>query len=109
MAPSAGLPIATIWRRNRIFRDDESSEIDWRGEGVLMVRAGAAVENVGLDAAGCAFLDACASGRTLAESAMAWLALNGAADLSDLMARLLGAGAFGRLEIRDEQTKEQPL
>lgn len=90
-------PIATIWRRNR-KEGDFDAEIDWRGEGVLVVRPRAEVETADLDAAGCAFLDACARGDTIAEAAARSLAADPRADLAALMARLLSAGAFERLE-----------
>ncbi len=95
-------PIATIWRRNRYPAADDAREITWRGEGVLVVRPGAAVEHAELDAAACAFLDACAAGRTLADAAAAALALSAETDLARLMAQLLEAGAFGRLDVSDQ-------
>jgi hypothetical protein len=58
-----------------------------------------AVEHVALDAAACAFLDACAAGGTLADAAAAALAVNAETDLAHLMAQLLEAGAFGRLHV----------
>lgn len=100
-------PIVTIWRRNRAPCEDDAAETEWRGEGVLVVRSEGAVENVDLDPAGCAFLDACASGRTLSDAAMVALAVNAQSDLARLMARLLDAGAFGRLDILDDEAKEQ--
>jgi hypothetical protein len=98
-------PIVTIWRRNRYPAEDDHTEIDWHGEGVLVVRPVGAVENVDLDTAGCAFLDACAVGGTLADAAGAALAMDAQVDLARLMARLLEAGAFGRLEVLDDSTE----
>ena len=60
-----------------------------------------AVEHVALDAAACAFLDACAAGGTLADAAAAALAVNAETDLARLMAQLLEAGAFGHLHVPD--------
>lgn len=92
---SETLPIATIWQRNRAPQiDDVGPEIDWRGEGLLLVRPRDVVESVALDAAGCAFLDACAAGRTVLDAANAALARDAGADLSRLLADLLCAGAF---------------
>jgi hypothetical protein len=99
------LPIATLWRRNRYPADDDPSEIDWHGEGLLVARPGSAVENVDLDVAGCAFLDACATGGTLGDAAAAALAADAQADLARLMARLLEAGAFGQMDILDLELK----
>jgi hypothetical protein len=100
-------PIATLWRRNRYPDQSDQAEIDWHAEGGLVVRPAAAVENVALDAAGCAFLDACASGGTLADAAAAALAEDAAADLARLMARLLEAGAFGRMDRLDHPPEER--
>jgi hypothetical protein len=93
-------PIATIWRRNRYVLGGE--DIDWRGEGVLIVRPVGAVESAALDAAGCAFLNACAAGETLAAAASAALATDAQADLARLMSRLLEAGAFGN-QLEEQQ------
>jgi Putative DNA-binding domain len=92
-------PIVTIWRRNRYPDGADDGEIEWRGEGVLVVRPQAAVEHVALDAAACAFLDASAAGRPLADAAAAALAASTTIDLARLMARLLDAGAVGGLDI----------
>jgi hypothetical protein len=46
----------------------------------------------------CAFLDACAAGHSLAGAAAAALAADGDVDLARLMADLLDAGAFARLD-----------
>jgi hypothetical protein len=91
-------PIFTIWSRNRQDNVDES-EIAWHGEGALVVRPFDRVEFIQLGRADIAFLDACAAGETLSEAAMAALAADGAADLSQTMARLLAAGVFGRIVI----------
>jgi hypothetical protein len=101
------LPIATVWRRNRYPVELEDAEIDWRAEGVLVVRPGGSVGNVDLDASGCAFLDACASGGTLAEAAAAALAVDAQADLAQLMSQLLEAGAFGRMDHLDHPAEER--
>jgi hypothetical protein len=90
----ADQPIYTIWQRNREASDDER-EIDWRGEGALLVRPRGEVQWAQLDAAGCAFLDACAAGQSLSEAAGAALEAQEDADLERLMKTLLEAGAFG--------------
>ena len=96
-------PIYTIWHRNREAVDDER-EIDWHGEGALLVRPRGAVRWLQLDAAGCAFLDACAAGRPLVEAAAATLAARQDADLAQLMKTLLEAGAFGRMSLSRDGT-----
>lgn len=86
-------PVYTIWARNRAEHvvDDD---IEWRPEGALLTRPRDTVGWIALDAAGCAFLQACAAGATLAGAAQDTLRAKGDADLSRLMATLLGAGAF---------------
>jgi hypothetical protein len=95
-------PIYTIWTRNRAdsVPDDD---IDWRAEGALLVRPRDTVEWIALDAAGCAFLDACAAGRTLAGAAQEALQAQDDADISRLLATLLGVGAFGRMSRGDDR------
>ena len=94
------LPIFTIWQRNRDarFDHDAAPEIAWYGEGVLITRPHRTVQSVGLDAGGCALLDACAAGRPLAEAAQAALSAHDKVDLAQLMAMLLNAGAFADLQ-----------
>lgn len=99
-------PIVTIWRRNRNPEGAEDGEIEWRGEGVLLVRPRAEVTHVTIDEATCAFLGACAAGRTLAGAAAAALAIRADTDLAGLMARLLDADAFARLDILEYEPEE---
>ena len=66
-------------------------------EGALLLRPAQAVAWQPLDAAGCAFLDACRRGLSLGEAATAALAAHAAADVAALLARLLQAGAFTTL------------
>ena len=103
----ASQPITTIWRRNRDAHcAEEACDIEWRGEGVLVVRPREAVRNVDLDAAGCALLDACAAGRTLADAALAALEVNPETDLARLMTRLLAAGTFTSHRTLNNQPEE---
>lgn len=104
-----GAPIYTIWSRNRAAGAPDP-ELDWRSEGALLVRPRDAVEWIGIDAAGCAFLDACAAGGTLAEAAQAALQRQEDATISRLMATLLEVGAFGRMSLTDDRqfAKERP-
>jgi len=91
-------PIFTIWSRNRVG-DPTGVELEWQGEGALLTRPHGAVEWTALDAAGCAFLDACAAGCTLDAAALAARAVKGDTDLARLMKILVAAGAFGRMNI----------
>ena len=95
-------PIYTIWARNRAdsVPDDD---IDWRAEGALLVRPRDTVEWIALDAAGYAFLDACAARSTLAGAAQEALQAQDDADISQLLATLLGVGAFGRMSHGDDR------
>ena len=86
-------PVYTIWRRNREPGNREEP-LQWQGEGALLLRPAGAVTWHPLDAAGCAFLDACAAGKPLAMAAAAALAAAPDADIAALLARLLEAGAF---------------
>ncbi len=104
----ADAPIYTIWSRNR---NDAALDpnFDWRPEGALLTRPRDTVEWTALDTAGCAFLDQCAAGATLAAAAQAALEVQGNADLARLMSALLTAGAFSRMSNNSHQfTEEQP-
>ncbi|MCC7327188.1 MAG: putative DNA-binding domain-containing protein [Burkholderiales bacterium] len=99
------VPIRTIWERNRAAEapagvsTTDAPELDWRAEGVLLTRPGGSVEWIPVAAGECAFLDVCARGGTLAEAAQRALEAKVDVDLARLMARLLGAGAFTRLDL----------
>jgi len=99
-------PIYTIWRRNRASGPVDETSIDWRGEGALVIRPRHGVHWIGLDAAGCAFLDACARGSTLAEAGIAALAADPGADLAALGGRLFAAGAFGQASLQEDPIEE---
>jgi hypothetical protein len=89
----AECPVYAIWRRNRDLPAAGMQDIDWRGEGVLILRPRDAVEHVGLCAGGVAFLDACAAGRDLGAAALQALERAPDTDLAQLMQRLLEAGS----------------
>lgn len=91
-------PVYTIWRRNREAADNDDSDDTpaWHGEGALLLRPADVVRWQSLDAAGCAFLDACADGMPLGTAAGAALAADAQADIAALLATLLAAGAFCR-------------
>jgi hypothetical protein len=103
----ADAPIYTIWSRNRAD-SAPAADLDWQPEGALLVRPRDAVEWIGLDTAECEFLDACAAGGTLGEAAQAALHAQGDADLAQLLATLIRAGAFRENEIQQQpESKEQ--
>ena len=86
-------PVYSIWSRNR-YAMETGEEIEWRGEGFLLVRPHDAVKPLQLDKAGCAFLDACSRNLPLSEAANAAIAAQENIDLSMLVATLIGVGAF---------------
>jgi Putative DNA-binding domain len=90
-----------IWSRNRIDNDNDndtttetSAAVDCPPEGALLTRPADAVIWQPFDAAGGAFLDACASGAPLGEAAGAALERDASADIAGLLARLIAAGAL---------------
>jgi hypothetical protein len=89
-------PVRSLWRANRedVGQPQPAAAPPWQPEGVLVARPHAAVGDVALTAAGCAFLDACAAGRCVAEAAGAALARDAGCDLAALLGGLLTAGAF---------------
>ncbi|MEW5882052.1 MAG: DNA-binding domain-containing protein [Pseudomonadota bacterium] len=100
------LPVYTIWRRNR-YDDAECGEIEWRGEGALLTRPHGEVLHGGLDAAGVAFVAACARGASIAVAVSHALARDPRVDLAALTHRLLQAGAFSGLH-RIDHEEAQP-
>ena len=94
-------PAYTIWSRNR-SDEKEDHEIEWRAEGALLTRPHDVVTWRPLDQAGCVFLDACAAGGSVAEATQAALDIDRKADLSQLIATLLDAGAFSRVHSKDQ-------
>lgn len=94
----ADQPVFTIWQRNRIGSEDAGA-IAWRGEGALLTRPDGGVTWREASQAECAFLDACAGGAALAQAAAAALRVQPGADLAQLLAGLLRAGALVRTSI----------
>lgn len=86
------MPVYAIWSANRAGRAVD--DLAWQGGGALIVRESDVVRWTGIGRAHCAFLDACAAGRTLAEAAQAAFAAAPDADIPALTAALLGAGAL---------------
>ena len=98
-------PIATIWSANRASDDAnvDLSDIEWRGDGVLITRPVGEVMHVLIDRAACVFLDACRAGGTVEQAAAASLAADPQVDFAKLMAVLIEAGAFAGLCTRTEE------
>lgn len=93
-------PALTIWQRNREQRDLEA-ELDWVPEAALLTRPHGAVIATRIDGALCALLDACAAEDSLAGAAQAALDQDPQTDLAEGLTRLLNAGAFCALSVRD--------
>lgn len=104
------MPIRTIWQRNRTpdAVNAFDGDSDWHGEGVLIVRPHGAVETIALDAAGCAFMDACARGASLTEAVLAAAEVEGSLDLTQLTATLFSSGAFAQLRWQDQSKTKEP-
>ncbi|WP_332822452.1 DNA-binding domain-containing protein [Stutzerimonas kunmingensis] len=92
----AELPVYSIWSWTREGRQ-VPAELVWQGEGVLLSRSAGRIGWQPLERAGCAFLDACAAGRSLEQASEQALAVQPQLDFNDLLGRLLAAGAFAAL------------
>ncbi len=100
-------PVYTIWSRNRSDAAIDT-EFAWHGEGALLTRPRDVVRWTALDHAGCAFLDACAAGASLAGAAQAALEIDGDADLAALISKLLDAGVFSGMSLDHHNHQEEP-
>lgn len=90
------LPAVTLWRLNRPPAPVLQSPLapDWRPEACLVSRPDDAVIVTDLDPDTLFFLRACLDGATFGEAAVALMQERPDADLGNLFARLLTAGAF---------------
>ena len=107
----ADAPIVSIWQRNRTLEKDISvdadtnrdsysdseAELPWIAEGILLSRPHDVVQTVAVGTAECTLLAACRQGLPLAQAAAAALEADPAANLPQVVARLLQAGAFERV------------
>ncbi len=89
-------PVFSIWRVSR-ERVEWPGDVEWSGEGALLTRIDGAVRWQAIGMGGCAFLDACAAGATLEQSANAALASAPTPEVGPLLAELVAAGAFAAL------------
>jgi len=102
------MPIRTIWQRNRHEETAAlTGELDWHGEGVLIVRPHGRVETASLGTADCGFLDDCAAGRSLLAAAQRAERADGGVDLTRLLARLLSVGAFAAAQCADNDSERE--
>jgi len=89
----ADQPAFSIWRHNREGLD-MPDDLDWQGEGALLVRRDGVVGWQPLSNGGCGFLDACAAGQPLAQAAEHASSLQPSLDILDLLTRLVSADVF---------------
>ncbi|BFN26047.1 hypothetical protein PSCT_00177 [Pseudomonas sp. SCT] len=92
----AELPVYSIWSCTREQREVPTTLV-WQGEGALLSRSASCIGWQPLERGGCAFLDACAAGRSLQQASEHALAVQPELDFNDLLGRLLAAGAFAAL------------
>ena len=92
-------PVYSIWSHNRDNNHAASEpwEPEWKAEGALLTRSRSVVKWLALDAATHTFLDHCAMGGTVATGVAAVHNIAPDANLQQIMATLLGAGAFSRV------------
>ncbi len=88
----AEAPVFTIWQRNREAL--EVGDLDWRGEGALLVRPDDEVRWIGIDAATVRFLDACAEDQPVGTAMRSALAADVNVNLILLVSNLIQAGAL---------------
>lgn len=88
----------SIWLANRLAMPSEDILWDQSPEGLLIVRPEMEVQTHRLNRPQFAFLDACRHGRTVGAAALAALAADPAANLSELFRDLLLSGAFTRID-----------
>jgi len=89
----ADQPAYTLWRINR-EQLEMPENLDWIGEGALLIRSAGRVTWQAVSATDCLFLDACVAGLPLEQAAERALELNPALDISDLLTRLVTADVF---------------
>ncbi|MEX1829479.1 putative DNA-binding domain-containing protein [Luteibacter sp. CQ10] len=86
-------PAVSIWQASRAGLP-AVDDLAWRPECALVARAGMTVQVHAVEASSLAFIDACATGATLAEAAMHTLGIYSDAALDHIFAECLRIGAF---------------
>jgi len=87
-------PCYSIWDANRRPDGALAPELEWRGEGALLIRPDGQVRWQPANAGACRFLDACRAGMSVAEAAAAALAKEPELDVAAMLGGLVQAGAF---------------
>ncbi|MDR6674678.1 DNA-binding domain-containing protein [Xanthomonas sp. 1678] len=95
------LPVYAIWcaQRDAVPVPD----LEWQGEGALLLRHGGQVQRHALGLGGCVLLEACHGGATLQAAAERAQQAEPALALAATFATLLGAGAFSFLDLSSTQ------
>lgn len=101
------LPVWDLWFTARAA-DIERTTVPWRGQAVLITRPADEVLSCEIDAAGSAFLQACAQGLPLADAAEAALRMAPDADLQALLSTLFAQGAFAEQPTSPTSTETAP-
>jgi hypothetical protein len=86
-------PIYTIWSVNREGKT-LADDIEWVGQGALLLRHDGVVSWRSLEQGACAFLDACATGLPLERAANAAVEVQPSLDIAHMLSDLLAAGVF---------------
>jgi hypothetical protein len=86
-------PIYTIWSVNR-EGETLGDDIEWVGQGALLLRQNGVVTWRSLGQGACAFLDACAIGLPLEQAANAAAEKQASLDIASMLSDLLTAGVF---------------
>jgi hypothetical protein len=86
-------PVFTLWHCNREKRE-LPEDLNWQGEGALLVRSEGAVRWQALDLGACTFLDACADGLPLEQAAQLASEAQPQLDFIELLSRLVSADTF---------------
>lgn len=103
----SALPVWDLWLSARAA-EAERTTMHWRGQAVLLTRPADEVLTCELDAAGSAFLLACAQGLPLADAAEAALLAAPDADLQALLSTLFAQGAFAEPPTSRTSTENAP-
>lgn len=100
----------TLWRDHRAIAEaiDAPRQLPTTSLAALVVRPAMEVRATAITHAECAFLDACAAARPLAQAAQAALAVDPGTDLASSLAHLIRAGAFRAIAHRTTFRQEEP-
>ncbi|MEM5428110.1 DNA-binding domain-containing protein [Cupriavidus oxalaticus] len=86
-------PAFSIWQANRTVQVP-AEDMDWVGEGALLVRMSGSVCWQAAGRGMCAFLDACGEGKALQIATESAAMAEPGIDIAQTLASLIGAGAF---------------